>query len=491
MKRNTMIAGSYPEIITSGGDPRVNKEEINNIFLRKYITLLGEILKVKGSLGNIKTLYIGGYSDEKNISRSKLYLSAFNYYLNDLGYESLSKNNLTVLDYQQLEQNIDKIDQTDLLFLGIGSDQVFLKQINELEQEGIMLNQLVDKNKIAVTSICSGSAMSGNRIYSGMYDKFYYNAEVFDKQVEVDSLKFIPITMEPDFFPNDASTEKTEEFIEKYLKPDSFRICFSACRQNSMFLIGKEKLYSYGEIYLFIDGESIKLEGEFEKADVTELISVIEKYNDIKNGEMVIDKNLSSEIKQIIANLNRVPITEKLDSDEKGFIDEYSKEELERRRLKEAVDSIWKSDMKMKLNYLFSDENLNNFDNDVEFQERFKKFDSSILESYNIDSNTEYSKELYLKMNAVGIVRKGAASYSGSYFNFKESLYDVLEDYAIENGKLAYTVLDACGSLFTNQQLKKLLTVIKIEGIKRPQAIINSTQDQLKVFGKDIRYERG
>ena len=40
MKRNTMIAGSYPTIITSGGNPRVNKDLIDNLFFKKYITIL-------------------------------------------------------------------------------------------------------------------------------------------------------------------------------------------------------------------------------------------------------------------------------------------------------------------------------------------------------------------------------------------------------------------------------------------------------------------
>ena len=38
MKRNIMIAASYPMIITSGGNPRVNKDFVNNLFLRKYVT---------------------------------------------------------------------------------------------------------------------------------------------------------------------------------------------------------------------------------------------------------------------------------------------------------------------------------------------------------------------------------------------------------------------------------------------------------------------
>ena len=72
MERNIMIAGSYPTIITSGGNPRVNKDLIDNIFLRKYVSLLGELLKVKGNFSDIKILYIGGYSKEENIARAKL-----------------------------------------------------------------------------------------------------------------------------------------------------------------------------------------------------------------------------------------------------------------------------------------------------------------------------------------------------------------------------------------------------------------------------------
>ena len=102
MKRNIMIAASYPTIITSGGNPRVNKDLINNIFLRKYVSLFGELLKIKGNLSDIKIVYIGGYSKEENISRAKLYISAYNYYLNSLGYESLNKSNLTVIDIDKI-----------------------------------------------------------------------------------------------------------------------------------------------------------------------------------------------------------------------------------------------------------------------------------------------------------------------------------------------------------------------------------------------------
>ena len=72
MGRNIMIAGSYPTIITSGGNPRVNKSLIDNPFLRKYVSLFGELLKVKGNLSDIKITYIGGYAKEDNVSRAKL-----------------------------------------------------------------------------------------------------------------------------------------------------------------------------------------------------------------------------------------------------------------------------------------------------------------------------------------------------------------------------------------------------------------------------------
>ena len=57
MKRNIMIAASYPMIITSGGNPRVNKDFVNNLFLRKYVSILGELLKVKGNLNDIKIAF--------------------------------------------------------------------------------------------------------------------------------------------------------------------------------------------------------------------------------------------------------------------------------------------------------------------------------------------------------------------------------------------------------------------------------------------------
>ena len=280
MNENTMIVASYPTIITSGGNPRVNKELIDNIFLKKYISIFGELLSKLGKIENLNIIYVGGYSKEENISRAKLYISAYNYYLNYLGYPSLSKSNLTVIEEDNIDLISEKIEQCDLLFLGIGCDKTFESIINKLDKKGLSLNKLIKEKNILVSSICSGSVMSANRIYGGVYDNYYYNKDLYTYPINVKSLNFNPVTMETDFYPNDATIEKTKTYIENYLKPDSYKCAFFACKPNSLFLISNNKIYSYGEIYLFIDGESLKIENELETSEVTNLVILVNQYNE-------------------------------------------------------------------------------------------------------------------------------------------------------------------------------------------------------------------
>ena len=80
--------------------------------------------------------------------------------------------------------------------------------------------------------------------------------------------------------------------------------------------------------------------------------------------------------------------------------------------------------------------------------------------------------------------------YLGFYSDFKGDLYDLLCEYISVNDKLVYYAIDTCACLFSNRELKKILNVIKIENIKKPQQLINSTEQQLKLFRKEIKYER-
>lgn len=490
MERNIMIAGSYPTIITSGGNPRVNKDLIDNIFLRKYVSLLGELLKVKGNLSDIKIAYIGGYSKEDNISRAKLYISAYNYYLNCLGYESLSKTNLTVFDTDNVDEVSENIEQCDLLFLGIGEDSKFSSILYELERKGIKLNELISNKNILVSSICSGSVMSAERIYGGRYDNYYYGKEPYEYPLNIKSLSINPITMETDFCPNDATDEKNKTFIESYLKPDSKNCVFFACKPNSLFFISEDKIYSYGEMYLFVDGECLQIESEFDASDVTKLVSLVNKYNKIKNKNNILNDEVLTDIKTEIQSLIKTRIDTELKSEEENIINEFAQKEVVKNEQNVIRVNEWKQSLKLKLNYLFSEENLENYRADLEFQERYKRLNEDIVDSYNVDRSKDYLEELYLKMNLVSLIKVSYIDYQGYYSDFKRDLYDLLCEYISINDRLVYYAIDTCGCLFSNRELKKILNVIKLTNIKRPQQFINSTEQQLKLFRKEIKYER-
>lgn len=485
-----MIAGSYPTIITSGGNPRVNKDLIDNIFLRKYISLFGELLKVKGNLSDIKTLYIGGYSKEDNISRAKLYISAYNYYLNYLGYESLSKNNLTVIDTDNIDEISESIEQCDLLFLGIGADSKFASILYSLESKEIKLNELINNKNILVSSICSGSVMSAERIYGGMYDNYYYEKDPYEYPLNIKSLSINPITMETDFCPNDATLQKNEIFIENYLKPDSNKCVFFACKPNSLFLIGEDKVYSYGEMYLFVDGECLQIENELDTSDVTELVALVNEYNKVKNRSNILNNEMLTAIKSKVQSLVKIKIETELKLEEENIVNKFVKKEAVKVDQNKIRVNEWKQTLKSKLNYLFSGENLGNFRVDLEFQKRYKRLNENIVDSYNVDRSKDYLEELYLKMNLVSLIKVSYIDYQGYFSDFKGDLYDLLCEYISSNDRLIYYAIDTCGCLFSNRELKKILNVIKIANTKRPQQLINSTEQQLKLFRKEIKYER-
>lgn len=491
MKRNTMIAASYPTIITSGGNPRVNKELINNGFLKKYVLLLAELLKVKRKISEIKIVYIGGYNKEENRSRAKLYISAYNYYLNSYGYDSLSKNNLTILDEETITEKSECILKCDLLFLGIGCDKTVASLINTLEKKGIFLNKIINEKNILVSSICSGSVMSAKQIYGGAYDSFYYGKETIKYPYNLKSLNFNPVTMETDFCPNDALEEQNKIFIKNYLKPDSKQCVFFACKPNSFFLINEEKIYSYGEIFLFLDEECLRVEGEEEKSEVTKLVLLVNSYNKLKNRKEIISNDFVKRIKKEIEDLKKIPIeTENIF--EKETILQFALKEQKRLEEKKIQSEMWKNNLKIKINQLFSEENLLLFSENYVLQEKLKKLNSSIIESYNIEISDNYIQELYLKMNLLSLIKSAYLDYDGYYSDFVKDLYDLLIEYLSLNDLILYYALEVCGFLFTNQELKQLLNELKIkyETVKRPQQIINASLNKRSLFRKEWKDER-
>ncbi len=490
MKRNTMIAGSYPTIITSGGNPRVNKDLIDNLFLKKYITILGELLKTKGNLKEIQITYIGGYSKEENNARAKLYLSAYNYYLNALGYESLNKSNLNILDIDNSEETIEKLEQCDLLFLGIGADRKVGAILEALEKNGIQLNQLIETKNLIVSSICSGSVMSAERIFGGTYDTYYYGKEPYDYPINFKSLSINTVTMETDFCPQDASPEKNKNFIENNLKPESYKCVFFACKPNSFCLMSQNKIIAYGEMYLFIDGEVLAVETELEKSDITELVLLVNAYNKIKNRENRVSEQLVESIKRKIQILNKTSIKRQLEVEEQELLNEFTKIEREKKDQRRKQVEEWKENLKSSLNELFSEENLKRFANNLKEQEKFKKLNEKILISYNVDPIKKNREELYLKMNTVSRIKRAYLNFPGFYSDFKKELYNLLGEYLLINDRLIFYILDTCGYLFSNQDLKRILNAIKIENKKRPQQMIDSTEPRRILFRKEIKYER-
>ena len=143
-----------------------------------------------------------------------------------------------------------------------------------------------------------------------------------------------------------------------------------------------------------------------------------------------------------------------------------------------------------QLEFLFSQENLGKFRMDLKTQDILKKLTDDVKNSYNVDSTQTFLEELYLRMNIVSIIKKAYFDYNGFYSDFKKDLYIFLDEYVSYNDKITYYVLDTCGCLFSNNELKQLLKKIKMENIKRAQQIINSTDKRLNLFRKEIKYAR-
>lgn len=482
MKNQTLLAASCPSIITKGGNPRVNKEEINSIFLKKYTQIFGELLKVKGKIEELNITYIGGHNKEKSISRAKLYISAYNYYLNSLGYTSLSKNNLTVLDETNIEENLENIEKCDLLFLGVGCDKTFNSAVEALENKGINLKKLINERNIVTNAICSGSVMTAKQIYGGMYDVFYYDKENYEYPVKLRTLDINPVTLETNFNPTSQTPEKNKEYIEKYLKPDSKRIVFFACKPNNFVLISENKIFSYGEVYLFIDGYCLEIGSQEEKIEITKLVELVNNYNTKKNRQNFLDNKIFAEIKNEIQKLNKLPIVTTLELEEKEIIEAFRKKENKIKDNKKEELKKLKEQIINKYNLIISDENLTNLENN-------KKLQQTLL-SLNSKLQTNSLKELYIKLNIISILKKAYNDYLGYYTEFQKDLYTLLNEIIEENESLPLYILNSCGSIFTNSELKKLLKKLKLEIELKPSQIIKDSEPQLKFFKKEIKYER-
>lgn len=478
--QETLLIGSRPSIITKGQNPRINKDNLENIFLQKYIKILAELLLAKKELSNINIVYIGGYNETNNVNRAKLFISAFNYYLTNLGYDSLSKERLTIIDEKNIEENKAKIEQCDLLFLGVGTDSILAQNIDYLERKNIFLNKLVERKNILVLTICSGSVMVSKRIYGSKYDNYFANEKIFNYPKNLSSLSMSNISLEPSFQDDEEKKQGSLEFIENFLKPDSFKISFLACSPDSFFLTNELNTYLYGKSYLFIDGEMILICDDNQKVDITRLIQLINKYNDEKERN-IINLNLKEQILKETQKLTPTPIVASFENFELDTINFFQKKEETKNNNLTLKNNLTKKELKRKINFLFSDESKKAFEKNRKLQNISSILSEDIIKSFYLETENQ-NLELYLKMNLLSIVKKSFKTYHGLFTDFKSMLYNLLEEYLTENPLVVYYFITICGSIYSNSELKKLLINLSFDNMKRPQAIINDTLSRRLIF---------
>lgn len=478
--QETLLIGSRPSIITKGQNPRINKDNLENIFLQKYIKILAELLLAKKELSNINIVYIGGYNETNNVNRAKLFISAFNYYLTNLGYDSLSKERLTIIDEKNIEENKAKIEQCDLLFLGVGTDSILAQNIDYLERKNIFLNKLVERKNILVLTICSGSVMVSKRIYGSKYDNYFANEKIFNYPKNLSSLSMSNISLEPSFQDDEEKKQGSLEFIENFLKPDSFKISFLACCPDSFFLTNELNTYLYGKSYLFIDGEMILICDDNQKVDITRLIQLINKYNDEKERN-IINLNLKEQILKETQKLTPTPIIASFENFELDTINFFQKKEETKNNNLTLKNNLTKKELKRKINFLFSDESKKAFEKNSKLQNISSILSEDVIKSFYLEAENQ-NLELYLKMNLLSIVKKSFETYHGLFTDFKSMLYNLLEEYLTENPLVVYYFITICGSIYSNSELKKLLINLSFDNMKRPQAIINDTLSRRLIF---------
>ena len=93
-------------------------------------------------------------------------------------------------------------------------------------------------------------------------------------------------------------------------------------------------------------------------------------------------------------------------------------------------------------------------------------------------------------MNIISLIKKSLLQYHGYLSDFKKDLFTLISEYISLNDRLVFYILDTCGCLFSNQNIKQILNAIKMSNLRRAQQIINTTEKQLKLFRKEMKYER-
>lgn len=453
----TMVVGSLPEIVTSSQPRRVNKDNLDNNFIREYIKTLVELLKVKKkNLKDIRIVYIGGYTDEdnnENINTAKLYFSALKYFFKELGYGELDKSNFAIVDSDNILNNLNKakdtLENSDFIFLGIGQDRIFGELLELMNSKGINLKDIILRNNILVSSVCAGSVVSASKIYGGKYDSFYYNRPDFVYPDSYESLGINQITLEPNFGASNKDEQQTLEFKETCLLPDSFNIAFYLCSPNSMFITNQGKVYVCGAVTLLIDGEELAITKENEKADITELNRYINIYN----------KNRSEVIKLFILKLLKdIKVVGLEDNINQDIVSSFDDEEQEL----QINESVKKANLKLML----TTQLLNLFDGSVVYRELdINSMNEEFVKSLNLISDSR--EELYLKYYMVAIIKSSSKMYENNISKFLNIVLECMKDMVLVNPKLVYYFICTFSSFYSNAEMKKLLALTKIEETRR------------------------
>ena len=451
----TFVAGSFVKIVTPGNTRRKNIEGINDPFIRNYIKLIAELLLVKKDLKDIRITYMGGYLKEENDNTAKLYLSALNYFLEELGYESFDKSNLNIINLEEYDKDKVKgiLENTDFLFLGLGDDSYFGKLLNKLSKDKINIRDIANRNNILVASSCSGSVVSSQNIYGGKYDTFYHNREPFNYPKNYETLSINPVTMETNLFKETCSDEKNNEFKDKYLLPDSYDKAFLGCKANSYIMIDDENIASIGEVYLFIDGEMILVTDTIR--DITNLNKLVNEYNETK------DKNLKEKIKNEISKSIDLNI----------FIDNFRNKEEKVVSIKKERKEYVEIKLKEEINKLVTNlDEMNTINSNIDF-----------IEALNLKS--ESRREVVMKFYLVRMIKKYSKLYKNNYNEYFKDLYEIFSN--LDNKEVSLYFIECFSSCYNNKDMKDMLVKLKIEPSKR----VNKMNEKNSYFKKFWRYK--
>ena len=466
----TMVAGSLPAIVTNGNNRRINREETENPMLRSYVNLIGKLLSIKKDLKDIKMVYISGYEGVESINTAKLYFAAFNYYLKENGYGELDKNNFIIVDKESFCKNRyaikDKIQNADFLFLGIGDDKLFIELIELLRDYKVNIKEYVRKNNMVVSSACAGSVISARKIYGGKYDSFYHERETVNYPDSFSILGINKVTMEPNLYPISSTDDKNAEFKCRCLLPDSYKICFFGCKQNSFMFMSGDVVYAVGEVYLFMDGEDILISNDKEYVDIGKLNELINEYN------LTRDKKIKVAINEELLNLKRKPIEQFLDED---IVDCFLEEENDYKNR----DMMRKEFLRLNL----VSELFNCFYGSRCIEIDIQTLGNDFINSLNLDSDSK--DEVFLKFWMIKLIKRYSNMYGENVSKYFSDLYEIMDELVINEPLIVYYFVACFSSMYENSKSKKLLMKTKVETSRKVNALNSNNLYRKRLWGRE------